>query len=97
MSLDELRGILMIIGIILGAGFITCIMAYILYKKSYKKSFIVYALPGIITSAIIAFTLIPYALSYPDSVGSGLTMMFVVHLVIGSNIIGFVFGNYLRK
>lgn len=97
MSIDEMKGILMIVGIILGSGFSTCIMVYLIYKKNYKKSFIVYALPGIITSVIIAFTLIPYALSYPDPVGSGLTMMFVVHLVIGSNIIGFVFGNYLRK
>lgn len=97
MTLEELKGIVIFIGIILGAIFITCCITYVLYKKYDKKSFIVYAFPGIITSIIIAFILIPYGLSYPDPVGSGLTIMFSVLLMIISNITGFVFGNYLRK
>ncbi|MEA1973961.1 MAG: hypothetical protein U9N10_00235 [Bacillota bacterium] len=97
MRLEELKGIVILIGIILGAVFITCSIAYALYKKYDKKSFIIYSVPGIMTSVIIAFTLIPYGLSYPDPVGSGLTMMLAVVLMIISNVVGFAFGNYLRK
>lgn len=97
MNFEEAKGTLILASIVLAAFFITYLSAFIIYKIFKRGTYFISAAPGIITSIIIAFTLIPFSLSYPDPVGSGLTIIFSIGLMIVSNIFGFTLTKHLRK
>lgn len=77
-----MKALLIISSIIFTTIILTSGLKFYLYKKGKKNFFYKNMLPVLLVSLLVGVTIIPYGMSYPDPVGSGLTVMFGINLII---------------
>lgn len=96
MEIGAIIGLLIITSLMIGTVLLTYSIASLINKKVVGATRLVRLIPGLVSSFVIALTIIPYGLSYPDPLGSGLTIIFSCLLIIISIVVGYILVKHNR-